>query len=35
MTHFQMKRPILLMASALLVSCSYNAKLTPEGEKVT
>lgn len=35
MIHFQMKRTILLMVSALLVGCSYNAKLTPEGEKVT
>ncbi|MCW8399418.1 DUF4156 domain-containing protein [Legionella sp. PATHC038] len=35
MTHFLMQHARLLLVPALLVSCSYNAKLTPEGEKVT
>lgn len=35
MTHFLKKRTLLLMIPAVLVGCSYNAKLTPEGEKVT
>ncbi|CAM2833529.1 TPA: DUF4156 domain-containing protein [Legionella pneumophila] len=35
MTHFLMKHAHLLLVPALLVGCSYNAKLTPEGEKVT
>ncbi|MCE0722758.1 DUF4156 domain-containing protein [Legionella resiliens] len=35
MTHFLKKRTLVLMIPAVLVGCSYNAKLTPEGEKVT
>ncbi|HAU1474297.1 TPA: DUF4156 domain-containing protein [Legionella pneumophila] len=35
MTHYLMKRTLLVIIPALLVGCSYNAKLTPEGEKVT
>lgn len=35
MTHYLMKRTLLVIIPAFLVGCSYNAKLTPEGEKVT
>ncbi|KTD53909.1 DUF4156 domain-containing protein [Legionella quateirensis] len=35
MTHFLKKRTLLFMVPVVLVGCSYNAKLTPEGEKVT
>ncbi|HAT7823875.1 TPA: DUF4156 domain-containing protein [Legionella pneumophila] len=35
MAHFLMKRTYLFLVPALLMSCSYNAKLTPEGEEVS
>ncbi|KGP62443.1 membrane protein [Legionella norrlandica] len=35
MAHNLMKRTLLVIIPSLLVGCSYKAKLTPEGEKVT
>ncbi|HAT1924082.1 TPA: DUF4156 domain-containing protein [Legionella pneumophila] len=35
MSHSVMKCALIFIVPAVLMGCSYNAKLTPEGEKVT
>ncbi|HHF0527013.1 TPA: DUF4156 domain-containing protein [Legionella anisa] len=34
MTRSLMKRALIFIVPSVLIGCSYNAKLTPEGEKV-